>query len=65
MKKNKKNRTIEPASVLSSINSAVDVLLLLVLEPAGNREYVRGRGRRERVKPKGDKMVKENRREQL
>lgn len=38
-----------------------------VLEPGREwrERYARGRGRRERVKPGGDKMVKENRREQL
>lgn len=47
---------------LSSINSVVDVLAPLVLEPAGNREYLRVKGRKECMEQKRDKMVKENRR---
>lgn len=40
----------------------VDVLAPLVLEPAGNREYLRVKGRKECMEQKRDKMVKENRR---
>lgn len=43
---------------LSSIKATVDVLAPLVLEPAGNREYLRVRGRKECMEQKRDKWWK-------